>query len=30
MECEKNFGFQFDEMNKSNEKYRKECEILSD
>ncbi|CAK94036.1 unnamed protein product (macronuclear) [Paramecium tetraurelia] len=30
MECEKNYALQFDEMNRANEKLRKECEIQHD
>ncbi|CAD8179633.1 unnamed protein product [Paramecium pentaurelia] len=30
MECEKNYSLQFDEMNKANEKFRKQCEIFNE
>ncbi|CAD8095316.1 unnamed protein product [Paramecium sonneborni] len=30
MECEKNYAFSFDEMNKANEKFRKQYEILNE
>ncbi|CAK88480.1 unnamed protein product (macronuclear) [Paramecium tetraurelia] len=30
MECEKNYALQFDEMNKANEKLRKQCEVFNE